>query len=82
MDARGYVDLREPPAAQPAPPAAPAGGLVKMVLRELPAGTDPSYARHAIRAVARWIRWESTFWNCSPLISHRTADRLGQEADR
>jgi hypothetical protein len=68
MDARGYVDLRNPP------PAAPAGGLVKRVLRELPSGTDPSCARHAIRAVARWIR--------SELISRSVADRLEQEADR
>lgn len=72
----------QPPAPQPAPPAEDVGGLVQWVLRELPSGTDPSYARHAIRAVARWIRWESPFWNCSPLISRSVADRLEQEADR
>ncbi|GDX74727.1 hypothetical protein LBMAG40_13840 [Cyanobium sp.] len=59
-----------PPASQPALP----GRVVEMVLRELPPGTDPRYARHAIRAVARWLR--------SELNGRNVAERLELEVDR
>jgi hypothetical protein len=68
MDARGYADLREP-----APPAAPAGGLVERVLRELPAGTDLSCARAVIRVVQLWA---------GQLGLQRTERKLREEADR
>jgi hypothetical protein len=63
------LPVAQPPAAQPAPPAAPAGGLVQRV--EARAGGD---ARAAIREVAAWIH--------SELNGRLVADRLEQEADR
>jgi hypothetical protein len=68
MDARGYVNLREP-----APPAAPAGGLAEKVLRELPAGTDLSCARAVIRVVKLWA---------GQLWLQRTERKLREEADQ
>jgi hypothetical protein len=53
MDARGYVDLREP-----APPAAPAGGLVERVWHAMwnaMAISDEEGARAAIREVVAWL---------------------------
>jgi hypothetical protein len=69
--------LAQPPAAQPAPPAAPAGGLVKRVwdaLWEGMATSDDEGARAAIREVAAWMRENETGYNA--------AGWLEQEADR
>jgi hypothetical protein len=89
MDARGYVDLREPPAAQPTPPVAPAGGLVEMVA----AAINPKYpnfyrgdARAAIREVAAWLDSnaglpdnatprEADGWEMAAQILNRETDR-------
>jgi hypothetical protein len=47
----------QPPAAQPTPPPAPAGGLVERVCGEMTGDDDPSIdARAAIREVAKWLR--------------------------
>ena len=61
------------PTLQPTLPAAPAGGLVEMVLRELPAGTDLSCARAVIRVVQLWA---------GQLGLQRTERKLREEADR
>jgi hypothetical protein len=75
--------LAQPPAAQPAPPVAPAGGLVERVAEKMgpqsqaamDAGELPyGAARAAIREVAAWIRLE--------LNGRSVADRLELEADR
>ena len=65
--------------AQPAPPAAPAGGLVERVAYviadpDAPVDLWHDDARAAIREVATWIRWE--------LNGRSVADRLEQEAGR
>lgn len=69
----------QPPAAQPAPPVAPAGGLVWRV--EMAMELERSYtndwsaeARAAIREVAAWMRENETGLNA--------ARWLEQEADR
>jgi hypothetical protein len=69
----------QPPAAQPAPPAAPAGGLVERVALAIggegdhPANWTPQ-ARAAIRAVAAWMRGHEHAFH--------VAQWLEQEADR
>jgi hypothetical protein len=76
MDAKGYLDLREPPAAQPAPPVAPAGGLVDEICRQLP--LRPVEIRAAIRLVAAWLRQRKIrVWS-----SVEVANDLEHEADR
>ena len=75
-----YQPLRpaQPPAAQPDPVAAPAGGLVERVAKAIHPRicADPNLYRHearaAIREVAAWIR--------SDLNGRSVADRLEQEA--
>jgi hypothetical protein len=71
----------QPPAAQPTPPPAPAGGLVKRVAEKMgpqsqaamDAGELPyGAARAAIREVAAWMRENETGYNA--------ADWLEQEA--
>jgi len=67
----------QPPAAQPAPPPAPAGGLVRRVLKAMWKGvetSDADGARAAIREVAAWMRENETGFNA--------ARWLEQEADR
>jgi len=59
MDARGYVDLRNPP------PPAPAGGLVERVCRQLP--LRPVEARAVIRLVAAWLDQQGQH-GCSLLL--------------
>jgi len=60
-DAQSLVDsLSEPPAAQDAPPAAPAGGLVELVAAAIADDDAPvdlwhDDARAAIRVVAAWL---------------------------
>ena len=66
----------QPPAAQPAPPPAPAGGLVRRVLKAMWEGvatSDADGARAAIREVAAWMRENETGFNA--------ARWLEQEAD-
>jgi hypothetical protein len=65
---------------EPTPPPSPAGdpvavpsGLVERVLRRLPSGTDPVFARQAILEIAEWADEEGLF---------RTRRRLREEADR
>ena len=74
MDARGYVDLREPPAAQPAPPAAPAGGLVERLGEIWSYGQPlhPSACCAVLGEVAKWLRERG--YRAAP------ADLLEQEA--
>ena len=76
MDARGYVDLRKPPAAQPAPPTAPAGGLVEMVA----AAMHPNYPR-AFRGEAHAAICEVAAWLDS-VGNKGSANELRREADR
>lgn len=63
----------QPPAPQPAPPAAPAGGLVERVVKviadpEGPAELWRDDARAAIREVAAWMRENETGYNADRLL--------------
>ena len=80
-----YQPLRtaQPPAAQPAPPPAPAGGLVERVAEKMgpqsqaamDAGKLPyGAARTAIREVAAWMRENE--------VGYNAVRWLEQEADR
>jgi len=69
----------QPPAAQPTPPVAPAGGLVERVVKVIADPDGPAElwyddARAAIREVAAWMRENETGYNA--------ARPLEQEADR
>jgi hypothetical protein len=64
----------QPPAAQPAPPAAPVGGLVERVAAEMTGDDDPSIdARLAICEVAVWLDLHGQH-GCSVLLREK-ADR-------
>jgi hypothetical protein len=59
---------QQPPASQPAPPAAPAGGLLERVCGEMTGDDDPSIdARAAIREVAEWLDQQGQH-GCSLLL--------------
>ena len=63
-------------APSPAPagdPVAAPSGLVERVLRQLPSGTDPVFARQALLEVAEWADQQGL---------RRTMRRLREEADR
>jgi hypothetical protein len=62
-----YPPLRtaQPPAAQPAPPVAPAGGLVDEICRQLP--LRPVEIRAVIRLVAAWLDQQGQH-GCSLLL--------------
>jgi hypothetical protein len=74
----------QPPAAQPAPPAAPSGGLVDEICRQLP--LRPVEIRAVIRLVAAWLDSnaclpddatprEADGWEMAAQILNREADR-------
>ena len=69
----------QPPAAQPAPPAAPAGGLVERVeavIRPSIPGDPNVYryeARAAIREVAAWMRENETGYNAVRLLEQEAS---------
>ena len=68
-----------PPAAQPTPPAAPAGGLVERVVKVIADPDGPAElwfddARAAIREVAAWMRENE--------VGYNAARWLEQEANR
>jgi hypothetical protein len=68
--------LAQPPAAQPAPVAAPAGGLVDEICRQL--AIRRGEVRAVIRLVAAWLRLRTgTIANGS-----QWADMIEQEADQ
>jgi hypothetical protein len=76
--------LAQFPAAQPAPPAAPAGGLVDEICRQLP--LRPVEIRAVIREVAAWLDSndclpddatprEADGWEMAAQILNREADQ-------
>jgi len=65
----------QPPAAQPVPPVAPAGGLVERVVRVIADPDGPAElwyddARAAIREVAAWMRENETGFNAALWLEH------------